>query len=242
MMDQLGIKELRAGPSGNEKDANHANCDEAKSNPYGDVPDALTLKNGQKITSAEQWWKQRRPEIVEDFEREVLGRIPRNVPKVTWTVKSTHDSKAGVFPVIEKQLAGHVDNSAYPAISVDIEMTLVTPGNAKGPVPVMIMFSGAAMRQFIANYIATHPDYKKMMGSDPPSTEQLIANGWGYAVLETGSIQADNGAGLTKGIIGLTNKGQPRKPEDWGALRAWGWGGAVRAAIDIHQLWRARNG
>src|SRR5205823_14701196 len=91
MMDQLGIKELRAGPSGNEKDANHANYDEAKSNPYGDVPDALTLKNGQKITSAEQWWKQRRPEIVEDFEREVLGRIPRNVPKVTWTVKSTHD-------------------------------------------------------------------------------------------------------------------------------------------------------
>jgi hypothetical protein len=38
------------------------------------------------------------------------------------------------------------------------------------------------------------------------------------------SIQADNGAGLRQGIIGLTNKGQPRKPDDWGALRAWGWG------------------
>src|SRR5688500_1151772 len=38
------------------------------------------------------------------------------------------------------------------------------------------------------------------------------------------SIQADNGAGLTKGIIGLVNKGQARKPEDWGALRAWAWG------------------
>ena len=108
MMDQLGIKALRPGPSGNEKDANHANYDEAKANPYGDLPDALTLKNGQKVTSAEQWWKQRRPEIVEDFEREVLGRIPANVPKVTWAVKSTTDSKAGVFPVVEKQLVGHV--------------------------------------------------------------------------------------------------------------------------------------
>ena len=39
-----------------------------------------------------------------------------------------------------------------------------------------------------------------------------------------GSIQADNGAGLTKGIIGLVNKGQPRHPEDWGSLRAWAWG------------------
>jgi hypothetical protein len=54
--------------------------------------------------------------------------------------------------------------------------------------------------------------------------EQLIADGWGVATISPGSIQADNGAGLTKGIIGLVNKGQPRKPDDWGALRAWGWG------------------
>jgi lysophospholipase L1-like esterase len=220
MMDQLGIKALRPGPSGNEKDANHANYDEAKANLYGDLPDALTLKSGKKVTSAEQWWKQRRPEIVEDFEREVLGRVPPNVPKVTWAVKSTADSKAGVFAVVERQLVGHVDNSAYPSINVDIEMTLVTPGNAKAPVPVMIMFSSAAILKFLAS----HPEFKKMMGSDPPATEQLIANGWGYALLDTSSIQADNGAGLTQGIIGLTNKGQPRKPDDWGALRAWAWG------------------
>jgi lysophospholipase L1-like esterase len=229
MMDQLGIKALRPGPSGNEKDLNHANYDEAKANGYGDLPDALTLKSGQKVASAEQWWSQRRPEIVEDFEREVVGRIPPNVPKVTWVVKSTSDSKAGVFPVVEKQLVGHVDNSAYPAINVDIEMTLVTPGNAKGPVPVVIMFSSAFIRQFIVS----HPEFKKMMGSDPPSTEQLIAGGWGYALLDTSSIQADNGAGLTKGIIGLTNKGQARKPEDWGALRAWAWGAS--RALDYLQ-------
>ena len=220
MMDQLGIKALRPGPSGNEKDTNHANYDEAKANPYSDLPDALTLKSGQKVTSAEQWWNQRRPEIVEDFEREVVGRIPHNLPGVTWAVESTTDSKTGVFPVVEKQVVGHVDNSAYPSISVDIEMTLVTPGNAKGTVPVVIMFSSAAIRKFIAS----HPEFRKMMGSDPPSTEQLIAGGWGYALLDTDSIQADNGGGLTKGIIGLTNKGQARKPEDWGALRAWGWG------------------
>jgi hypothetical protein len=59
---------------------------------------------------------------------------------------------------------------------------------------------------------------------DPPATEQLIADGWGYATISPGSIQADNGAGLTKGIIGLVNKGQRRKPDDWGSLRAWAWG------------------
>lgn len=59
---------------------------------------------------------------------------------------------------------------------------------------------------------------------DPPTAEQLIAAGWGYVLIDPASIQADNGAGLTRGIIGLTNKGQPRKPDDWGALRAWAWG------------------
>jgi hypothetical protein len=85
MMDQLGITTLRAGPSGNEKDSNRANYNEGNANPYSDLPDALTLKSGQKVTSAEQWWNQRRPGIVEDFEREVVGRIPPNVPRVAWT-------------------------------------------------------------------------------------------------------------------------------------------------------------
>jgi hypothetical protein len=229
MMDQLGIKALRPGPSGNENDPNHANYDEAKANTYGDLPDALMLKSGQRVTSPEQWWTQRRPEIVEDFEREVVGRIPRNVPQVTWAVKSTTASTVGVFPVVEKQLIGHVDDSACPSITVNIELTLVTPANAKGPVPVMIMFSSAALRRFIES----HPEFKKMMGTDPPATEQLIAGGWGYALLDTSSIQADNGAGLTKGIIGVTNRGRPRKPDDWGALRAWGWGAS--RALDYFQ-------
>src|SRR5689334_566839 len=121
MMEQLGIKALRPGPSGNESAANHANYDEALANPYPNLPDVLTLKNGKKVTKADMWWKQRRPEIVEDFEREVLGRIPRNVPKVTWEVTKTAEAKVGGRPVIGKQLLGHVDNSAYPDIKVDIQ-------------------------------------------------------------------------------------------------------------------------
>ena len=57
-------------------------------------------------------------------------------------------------------------------------------------------------------------------------TQQLVADGWGYAIINPASIQADNGAGITRGIIGLVNKGQARKPDDWGALRAWAWGAA----------------
>jgi hypothetical protein len=231
MMDQMGIKRLRPGPSGNPDAPNAANYDPAKANPYPDLPDPLTLKNGQKVTTAEMWWKLRRPEIVEDFEREIVGRVPKNVPKVTWTVvSSVTNGLVGNLAANGKELVGHVDNSAFPAISVDIRMTLVVPANAKSPVPVLMMFGGfggTGMPRPAGSSPATNR-FREFGGpyADPPSTEQLIAAGWGYATIIPSSIQADNGAGLTKGIIGLVNKGQPRKPDDWGALRAWAWGAA----------------
>jgi len=221
MMEQLGIQALRPGPSGNESAPNHANYDESVANPFPKLPDVLTLKNGQRVTSAQMWQERRRPEIIEDFEREVLGRVPRNAPKITWSVTETVTATVASHPVTGRRLIGHADNSAYPAIDVNLQAILVTPSDAKGSVPVMIMFGGGNLPgQPNANKGGKAPP----AGADPPSSEQLIADGWGYAWINPGSIQADNGAGLRKGIIGLTNKGEPRKPEDWGALRAWAWG------------------
>jgi hypothetical protein len=226
MMNKLGITALRPGPSGNEQAPNHANTDEALANPYPNLPDVLTLKNGRRVTSPAMW-AQRRAEIVEDFDREVVGRVPKAVPSVTWAVTRTVESAVGGRPVIGRQLVGHVDNAVAPAIVVDIQMTLVTPADVKTPVPVMIMFGGGrtlpgdpppAGRGFPG------PPPGSTTPPDPPATEQLIADGWGYASIGPASIQADNGAGLTSGIIGLVNKGARRQPEDWGALRAWAWG------------------
>src|SRR5438552_3020768 len=78
MMDQLGIRQLRPGPSGNETDPNHTNYDEKLANPWPVWPDLMTTHDGRKVTTADEWWKRRRPEIVEDFEREVYGRVPKN--------------------------------------------------------------------------------------------------------------------------------------------------------------------
>ncbi|HWF08649.1 MAG TPA: hypothetical protein VG297_09300 [Bryobacteraceae bacterium] len=225
MMDQLGIKALRPGPSGNESAPNHANYDEATANPYPNLPDALTLKNGNKVKTAKMWWDQRRPEIVEDFDREVLGRVPKTAPGVTWTVTNTVETTVGPYAVKAKKIIGHADNSAYPDINVDIQMALVVPANAQGPVPVMMMFGGGLMPgETPPGRAGRGPAPAPPPGSDPPSTQQLLADGWGYVSISPTSVQADNGASLRKGIIGLGNRGQPRKPDDWGALRAWAWG------------------
>jgi len=265
MMEQLGITKLRPGPSGNPSDPNAANTDESKANPYPVWPDLMTTKGGKRVTTAEQWWKGRRPEIVADLEREVYGRIPANAPKVTWQVTETDPEFIGFRPVIARRVVGHVDNSADPAIKVDMQMILALPANAKGPVPVLIMFGPArfpspsqpnpeeaakldhAMKTVLAErdpsfaaIFKAHPGFEFVKQPSffpaPPSDERitdLIADGWGVALLDTSTIQADDGAGLRTGVIGLTNHGQSRKPDDWGALRAWGWGAS--RALDYLQ-------
>jgi lysophospholipase L1-like esterase len=245
MLDQLGIVALRPGPSGNEQAPNAANVDESKANPFPDLPDPLLLETGQRVTTPGLWWHARRPEIVEHFEREVYGRVPRDVPDVTWSVTKTVDGVVGGLPVVGRQLVGRVDNTAAPSITVDIDFVLVTPAQAKGPVPVMITFRRGNLPPGPGEPPPPREPWlpPPAPGDDPPATEQLIAAGWGYAFLNPTSVQADNGAGLTGGIIGLVNKGEPRKPDDWGALRAWAWGAAraldyleTDAAVDASRV------
>jgi hypothetical protein len=221
-MDLLHITSLRNGANGSNPQApNYANYDESKANPYPDLPDPLLLKNGKKVTTAKMWWEQRRPEIVEDFDREIYGRLPKVMPGVKWEVTKTTEEMVGDVPVVTKQLVGHVDNSADPQITVDIQATLTTPARATGPVPVMLEFGfGGPARGGGGRGPA--PVGPALIGQS--WQQQVLAKGWGYAVMSTNSVQADNGAGLTAGIIGLVNKGQPRKVDDWGALRAWAWG------------------
>jgi hypothetical protein len=224
MVDLLGIKELRRGAEPSAKSPYAANYDESKADVYPNLPDPLLLKNGNRVASAKVWWTKRRPEIVEDFDRDIYGRVPANLPRVTWEVVSTTAEKVGDVPVVTKKLMGHVDNSAYPQIAVSIELLLTTPAHAAGPVPVILQL--AFPNEFKAALLL--PNAGSGSGSPGgegwPWQQQVLAKGWGYAELIPTSYQADNGAGLTEGIIGLMNKGRPRKLDDWGVLRAWAWG------------------
>src|SRR5881275_989859 len=233
MMDLLHITSIRRGADGDPKSPNAANYDESKAGPISKLPDPLRLNDGKGVTTANQWWSERRPEIVELFDREIYGRVPSNVPKVNWQVVSTVKMNGDV-PVITKQLIGHVENSAYPAIKVDIQLTLSTPANAKNPVPVIMEL--ALSPEVLADLKKRFPQF---FTPESGSTwqQQVLAKGWGYAEYIPTSVQGDNGDGLTRGIIGLVNKGQPRKLDDWGILRAWAWGAS--RALDYFEIDKA---
>lgn len=222
VMQELGIKELRPGVNSDPKSPHAANYDETKADVYPNLPNPLRLNDGTPVTTAAMWWNRRRPEIVELFDREILGRTPANLPRVRWEVLSMAHEMDGDVAVITKTLVGHVDNSADPNIKVNIDLTLTTPAGAKGPVPVIMELAWS--KEFMAMLAKRMPQMAPGASAGPTWQQQVLARGWGYAEYIPTSVQPDNAAGLTEGIIGLANHGQPRKPDDWGTLKAWAWG------------------
>jgi hypothetical protein len=217
MLDQLGIKKMRKGRDGRGKDTSN----EATAYPWKDsMPDLLTFKDGTKVKTADQWPK-RRAEIVEEFEREVYGRIPKNVPKVKWEVTNTTEGESGGIATVTRTLAGNVDNSAFPKITVAIQANFTVPKQAKGKVPIILQFGFAFGGKGFGG-----------KGGANSWTQQALDKGWGHGTIVPNSVQPDNSR-LREGVIGLTNKGELRRPEDWGALRAWGWG--VSQLIDYFE-------
>ncbi|MDR3740925.1 MAG: acetylxylan esterase [Terracidiphilus sp.] len=221
-MDALGIKFLRPGVDGDPQSPRAANYDEAKADAAAPLPDPLQLTDCTRVTTALKWWSRRRPEIVELFDREIYGRTPAHLPKVTWTVLSSKHETNGDIAIVTKELRGHVDNAADPAIEVDIDLMLSVPEHAKGPVPVIVELGFS--KEFLEMLAKRFPQFAPKPGSGPTWQQQVLARGWGYAEYVPVSVQADDAAGLTKGIIGLANHGKPRSMDDWGALKAWAWG------------------
>ena len=221
MMEQLGIKEMKPGRNPNTQDVTqHPNYDELIANPYYIYPELLVTNSGKQVKNAKMWNKVRRPELVRTFEEELYGCIPENVPDVDWQIVSEEKAKLGDIDVVLRTLTGVVDNSSYPEISVNIQANVIYPDNGAQNMPVVVEFGygGGMPRAF---------------GNSKPWQQMVVERGWAAATIVPGSIQADAGYGLTSGIIGLCNKGEFRKPTDWGSLRAWGWG--VSRLIDYFE-------
>ncbi len=223
LMHLLGLNQLRPPQSGNAKAPDSCNYDEAKANPYANLPDPLRFADGSRVTTAPEWFARRRPQIQALYDRELLGRTPPNLPQVSWKVAAETSARLGGADVTIQHVVGHVDNSIDPAIHVDIQLLLAVPAHARARVPVVMElefpedFDKAMAKPLPEAFTGPWAHYSV----DPIP---VLQRGWAFAMLKPTSIQADDGAGLTNGIIGLMNHGQPRSLDDWGALKAWAWG------------------
>lgn len=219
MMKMLGIDSLRAGPSGNPQAANAANSDESKVR-LENIPDPLIFEDGSPVKNPADWAR-RKEELMELFDREIYGRTPENLPSVTWELIWEKDSLIGGMLTSYKKMKGIVDNSSFPGISTAIEFDYAVPKNVDKSVPLVMEFG----------WIWPAGMQRPPAPPGPTWQEQVLVEGWGFGLIIPTSFQADNGAGLRSGIIGLVNKGEPRKLDDWGTLKAWAWGAS--RALDL---------
>ncbi|MFY9159123.1 alpha/beta hydrolase family protein [Aquirufa ecclesiirivi] len=216
ILQQLQINNIRPGVNGSNPQApNAANYDESKATIYPQLPAVLQLNNGKTVDSKRSWNYHRKPEIVEDFEREIYGRIPDNIPPISWKMISTENKTMAGFPVEVQKLIGTVENKRFPSISVQMEVTIGFRKDIKKAMPAMME---------LAWVFPPGMNRPPAPTNEIPWTEQVIAKGWAFIQLNPTSVQADHGAGLKSGIIGLMNRGEFRKADDWGSLRAWAWG------------------
>lgn len=216
MLQQLSITHIRPGVNGsNPKAANAANYDESKATIYPVLPAVLQMKDGKSVDTKRAWYYHRKPEIIEDFEREIYGRVPDNIPPISWKIIAKENKIMAGLPVEIQKLIGTVDNKRFPSISVQMEVTIGFRKDIKKAMPAMMelawVFPPGMNRPAPTN-------------NEIPWTEQVIAKGWAFVQLNPLTVQADHGAGLKSGIIGLMNRAEYRKPDDWGSLRAWAWG------------------
>jgi Dipeptidyl aminopeptidases/acylaminoacyl-peptidases len=218
VLTQLHITSVRGGADGmNPKAPNFANFDESRAGSYT-LPDPLTLTNGKAVTTPDSWWTKRRPEIAAQFETEVYGRLPANIPPVHWQATGAEVPNRAV-KAITTHFIGHV--GADPAHKVAIAMDLTLPAAHEKPVPVMIVLT----------WHGPWDNAPVPPGQGADWRDQLLAAGWGYAEYIPTTVQADDPNKLNEGIIGLVNNGAPRPLDQWGALRAWAWG--VSRVIDL---------
>lgn len=224
ILAMLGIDALRRGADGDPASEHAANYDEQYANSRLDtLPPLLEMDDGTVVADADAWWDRRRAELLAHFRQEVYGKPPPAMPGIHWRIVGQRDELSGDRKVRTLELEGVVDNARHPALDVVIPVTITRPVAAEKAVPVVIelAFGPDVMARLRERF--SEAELAAFSGGGPPGREQVLARGWAWASIDATRVQADNGDGLTRGIIGLTNFGRPRALDDWGALRAWAW-------------------
>lgn len=178
--------------------------------PAYTLPELLVSSSGKKISSASEWNKIRRPEILELFRENVYGRVPATTYSKSFKVvnedKNAMDGKA-TLKQVEITIASE-------GKSLIIHLTMFTPNNTGKTSPVFLL---------IDNRGAGNTDPTRQVKSEFWPAEEVIARGYGIAVFPNSDVDPDNFDDFKNGIHAVLDRGI-RPPDAWGTIAAWAWG------------------
>lgn len=207
---------LRRAPTGHI-----TNYYEEKAGTYV-LPDPLVLADGRPVPDADTWFRQRRPELLRQYQREIYGRVPANAPQVSFKV-AAKGVPAFDGTAVRQRIVAHFTNGTA---TVEANLMLYLPVKAAGPVPVVlhITFGGDPLLAEPPAPPGVITPSRRFIDMGPAA--DIVARGYAYAILRYSEMQPDRAGTKTQGIMGLAlpaGAGEPA-PDEWGTLAAWAWG------------------
>ena len=215
--------------SGGNWKPDYINTDPSKVPAYT-LPDALTMQDGRKVTTPEQWYAERRPELLELFETEMYGKAPGPVEGMKWEIAEEGPALDG------KALRRQVRIFYAPHKYVTVLMYF--PAGATGPVPAFMgmNFEGNVTVSPDPGILYPEPNYARgyriytepARGSQAARwpVEDIIGRGYALVTFHTSDIDPDYDDGFGNGATPLIyREGQKfPDPDQWGTLSEWAWG------------------
>lgn len=222
------------------------NYDESKIPAY-ELPDPLVGEDGSKITTAEQWNKVRRPELLDLFRKHVYGVAPAAC-SIRSRVISDQEVRDGLARRREVDVFfGDGENA------LSMRLLIYVPVKRSGPVPAFMGLNFTGNHSVAADPTITlnsgwfrekrdgttdgHRSTEKARGTGAErwQVDKVLSRGYGLVTIYYGDIDPDFDDGFHNGIHGqLGDRLKGVEPEArWGSIAGWAYG--LSRALDYLQ-------
>lgn len=213
------------------------NYDEAKVPPYT-LPDPLIMRDGRKVTDAQMWRQQRRPEILAMFRTLMYGKSPERPANMTFKQFDLDKNALGGKAVRKQVTIYFTGKQDGPSVNLLIYL----PKSAPTPPPIFVNlnFEGnqAAINDPAIRLSTSWRDAKRENTVNNQATEAsrgteasrmciepILARGYGVVTAHYCDIDPDFDDGFKNGVHGAFDKFEGKRPADaWGSIGAWAWG------------------
>jgi hypothetical protein len=192
--------------------------DEASVPPY-QLPPILVSSEGKPITTAEEWFNLRRPQLMALFGNLIYGVVPAPESPITTTfgvVKTDREFMEG--KATRKDVRLRFENAKG---SAEMQILVFTPNGLGQPAPAFLLHSFAGTKD---DGHDASPDKPGFLRNGLPLGE-FLKRGFGFVVVPQGALVAHNEVEFLKGVHPLfyrTGQSFP-KANEWGVIATVSW-------------------
>lgn len=190
--------------------------------PAYELPPLLVTAEGKRVTTPEEWFQVRRPQIMGLFGNLLYGVVPEPASPVRMTATVVRTDPAFLAGrATRKEVRLRFDNAKG---SAELHLLVFTPNGAKAPSPVIMLHSFSGTRD---DGHDASPDRPGALRNGIPLGE-ILDQGFGFVVVPQGDLVRHNEVEFQQGIHPLFYRAGQSFPKanEWGVIAAVAWGGS----------------